>query len=70
MHYPFAVKGAEDYPTGGDMQLDHSIALHEVWAKCEALVDEGLCRHIGISNFPCLTVNDLLANARIPPFLN
>jgi diketogulonate reductase-like aldo/keto reductase len=69
VHYPFAVTGAEDYPNG-DIALDHTVSLREVWAKCEALVDEGLIRHIGISNFPCLMVNDLLAYARIKPAVN
>lgn len=33
----------------------------------EALVDEGLVKNIGISNFNCALIRDLLSYARIKP---
>lgn len=36
----------------------------------EKLVDEGLVKSIGVSNFPVMLLWDLLAGARIPPAVN
>lgn len=33
----------------------------------EKLVDDGLVKHIGISNFSCMKIDDLLSYARIEP---
>ncbi len=33
----------------------------------EKLVDDGLVKHIGISNFSCEKIDDLLSYARIKP---
>lgn len=33
----------------------------------EKLVDDGLCKQIGISNFSCKKIDDLLSYARIKP---
>lgn len=33
----------------------------------EPLVDEGLVKHIGLSNFNCANIRDLLSYARIKP---
>lgn len=36
----------------------------------ESLVDAGLVKSIGVSNFGCQLVADLLSYARIPPAVN
>ena len=41
--------------------------LRETWAALEALVDEGLVRSIGVSNFSAAKLTELLAHARIRP---
>jgi len=36
----------------------------------EALVDKGLVKSIGVSNFNVQLINDMLSYARIPPAIN
>eukprot|EP00035_Acanthoeca_spectabilis_P027588 m.467123 g.467123 ORF g.467123 m.467123 type:complete len:283 (-) comp25936_c0_seq1:56-904(-) len=40
------------------------------WAAMEALVDDGLCRYIGVSNFRQEDIEVLLKGARIKPLCN
>ena len=44
--------------------------LHILWAEMEALVDQGLTKAIGISNFNMLLIMDLLSYARHKPVVN
>jgi D-xylose reductase len=44
-----------------------AVPLAETWRAMEALVDAGLVRHLGVCNFNCALLRDLLSNARIPP---
>ncbi|KAI8393483.1 4-dihydromethyltrisporate dehydrogenase [Radiomyces spectabilis] len=41
--------------------------MHETWREMEKLVDDGLARNIGISNFNVQSVLDLLSYCRIKP---
>jgi len=65
MHYPFSLENAENYPEG-DMQLSY-IPSHKVWKHLEALVDEGLVKDIGISNWPAALVLETMSYSRIKP---
>eukprot|EP00043_Microstomoeca_roanoka_P025659 m.9366 g.9366 ORF g.9366 m.9366 type:complete len:334 (-) comp5715_c0_seq1:169-1170(-) len=51
------------------MELD-PVPLSETWAAMEELVDAGLVRDIGVSNFNCQLLADLLSYARIKPSVN
>ena len=44
--------------------------VSETWAAMEALVDAGLAKDIGVSNFGCQLVADVVSYARIPPAVN
>lgn len=43
------------------------VSVHETWRAMEKLVDDGLVRHIGVSNFPAILIMELLSTARIKP---
>ena len=78
IHFPVALKYVEPskiYPPGWtassdpnvkDVEFAH-IPMHQTWAAMEDLVEEGLARSIGISNFDIQLISDLLSYARIAP---
>jgi len=46
------------------------VPLEETWGAMERLVDAGLVRNIGVSNFSSAKLRRILAMARIPPAVN
>lgn len=44
--------------------------LHKIWPVFESLVDQGLAKSIGVSNFNLQLLGDLLTYARIKPVVN
>jgi D-xylose reductase len=76
MHFPIAQKYVDPkvkYPIGWwdvDGKVRPSKAtIQETWQAMEGLVDRGLTRSIGISNFQGSLIMDLLRYARIRPAL-
>ena len=78
IHFPIAqpfVPMETRYPPGwfADPSADEPrmeearVPLAETWEAMESLVDAGLTRHIGVCNFSCALLRDLLSYARIPP---
>ena len=52
----------------GESEVRHSqIPIRETWEALEELVDEGLIRHLGVSNFNSALLMDLLKYARVKP---
>ena len=76
IHFPISLKYVsieERYPPEwifdpdkGKMEID-PIPLHHTWATMEELVDAGLTKHIGVCNFNCALIHDLMSYARIKP---
>jgi alcohol dehydrogenase (NADP+) len=71
IHWPVCIKKGEGFP----LSKEKLVALEELpvgatWEGMEALVDQGLCRHIGVSNFSLTKLQSLVASARIKPEMN
>ncbi|BDA44611.1 Aldo-keto reductase family 4 member C10 [Coccomyxa sp. Obi] len=58
------------WPVTGNKGNTVEPPIKETWQAMEKLVDEGLTRSIGISNFSVKKIKDLLSYARIPPAVN
>ena len=46
------------------------VPMHVLWAKMESLVDKGLTRGIGVSNFNLQLLSDMLTYCKIKPACN
>lgn len=72
LHWPFALKeDTAELPNHipGPKEFDN-FPLHLAWPQMEALVDEGLVKSIGVSNWTVALLHDLLTYARIFPATN
>jgi len=69
LHWPFALEPEETEPPKFTKKLDR-YPLHLAWAQMEALVDEGLVKSIGVSNWTIALLNDMFGFARILPATN
>jgi diketogulonate reductase-like aldo/keto reductase len=58
-----------DNSDGGKL-IDSSVSVHETWRAMEELVDQGLVRSIGVSNFPVALLHELMTGCRISPVVN
>ncbi len=74
VHFPIALKyvdPADRYPPGftydGKNVVPGNATIQETWTAMEELVDRGLARSIGISNFQGSLILDLLRYARVRP---
>jgi diketogulonate reductase-like aldo/keto reductase len=72
LHWPIAVEPTGQDPpvfVPGQVKIDR-VPLFQVWAQMEELVDAGLVRSIGVSNWTVGLLNDMLGFARIRPTVN
>jgi diketogulonate reductase-like aldo/keto reductase len=69
-HTPFAFQpGDEQDPrdANGNVIYDKGVTLVETWKALEALVDQGKCKAIGLSDVSLAQVKEIFAAARIKP---
>ena len=72
IHWPFSVVPSKMNPmtaerVNGVAVIDGNVTLSGVWRDMEKLVDLGLVRHIGVSNFLQSHLEEILQVARIKP---
>ena len=70
IHTPFAFRAGPDQDPRdehGEVIYDTGVTLAETWQALEALMDEGRCRAIGLSNVDLAQLKDIFASARIKP---
>lgn len=71
MHWPVCIKHGEGFPLTPEKLISlETLPLATTWKAMESLVDKGLCRHIGVSNFSTPKLSSLLETARIAPEMN
>jgi glycerol 2-dehydrogenase (NADP+) len=51
-------------------KVDTSVTIIDTWREMEKLVDDGLVKSIGVSNFNITKLKSLLKEARIKPAVN
>ena len=71
IHWPVAHKKGVVFPESADgfVSLD-DLPVSETWKAMEPLVEKGLCRHIGVSNFSIAKLKALLEVAEVKPEMN
>ena len=71
IHWPVSLKKGVYFPESSkDMISFDDLPALKTWTAMEALVDAGLCRHIGVSNFSIAKLKALLDSARLKPEMN
>ncbi|EER16165.1 Aldose reductase, putative [Perkinsus marinus ATCC 50983] len=65
MHWPCPMKTVE-----GKLEADPSVKLTDTWKALEGLVDDGLVRSIGVSNFDTNEIDEILSMCRIKPVVD
>lgn len=71
IHWPVMIKRELLYQNSGlDMISLDEIPISETWSVMESMVDKGLCKHIGVSNFSIAKLEALTKTARVPVEMN
>jgi len=71
MHWPVALEPGIDMPESPDDFLSpDDVSIADTWHAMEALVDEGLVRHIGVSNFSVPKLRTLMGEVDRAPEMN
>ncbi|XP_051954324.1 aldo-keto reductase family 1 member A1-A isoform X1 [Xyrauchen texanus] len=72
MHWPMAFeRGDELMPRGPDGTIRYADTHYkDTWAAMEKLVDQGLVKAIGLSNFNARQIDDILSIAKHKPMVN
>lgn len=71
IHWPVAIKPGLGMPQNAqDFVSLENLPILDTWQAMENLVDSGLSKQIGVSNFSVKKLKDLLTQARIKPGVN
>ena len=71
IHWPVRFREGVSWPqSASDIHPPSAHALGETWTAMERLVEEGLVRSIGVSNFGISQLEDLLRHAHVRPAVN
>ncbi|MDB9314160.1 aldo/keto reductase [Spirulina sp. CS-785/01] len=71
IHWPVVLKKGVSFPQSAEEMIALAdLPPEKTWEGMEALVDKGLCRHIGVSNFSQTKLDSLLKSARLKPEMN
>ena len=71
VHWPVPIRPGVAFPASGDDLLPPAaVPLADTWTGMEAVLELGLTRHIGVSNFSSHKLNELLAHCRRRPEVN
>ena len=71
IHWPVVHRHGVLMPERASEQIPlEQMPLQDTWRAMEALVDEGLVREIGVSNFSAIKIDSLLQHARRRPTVN
>ncbi|XP_062509301.1 aldose reductase A-like [Corticium candelabrum] len=71
IHFPEAFpRGAREEEMGSGKRDYAAVTLTETWQKMESLVDKGLVKAIGVSNFLVSEIQEILGSCRIKPAVN
>jgi alcohol dehydrogenase (NADP+) len=71
IHWPVAFKPGVGFPEKPDSYFSlEEVPIIETWKELEAAKNDGLVRHIGVSNFSVKKLKDLVSKATIKPEMN
>ncbi|NJL00931.1 MAG: aldo/keto reductase [Spirulinaceae cyanobacterium SM2_1_0] len=71
IHWPVAIqKGAVMPQSADDFIALANLPIAKTWQAMTALVEQGHCRHIGVSNFSTTKLKSLLESTEQPPEMN
>jgi len=71
IHWPVPIRPGVAFPTTAQDLLPPDDALiRSTWEGMEAVLEAGLTRHVGVSNFSSRKLHDLLDHCRIRPEVN
>lgn len=62
IHWPLKINN--------DTKISEEFIPEEIWLQMEQMVEEGLVKHIGVSNFGLIELHRILDNCKIKPYSN
>lgn len=69
VHWPVRLKPWVNDPIPREDEFEQ-LEMETTWAGMEKCLEMGLCKGIGVSNFSCKKIDNLLSFASVPPAVN